>query len=549
MRIRIIVIGIIAWMSAANTIQSQTWIGEVFELDTSVVLSYSSLPSDLSHLQYCIHDNIIYFTEQKAFQHAGNDYAAHIYAFSLTDLISFEFDLPLPPSLRKKEWMICNYWINDFSFNGDQCVISVQNHIILYHRLSSLEFEPDTIIDHPNVKSVYLHQGFIYYLEEDHDTGYKWFRYNPKTKEEILVRELSYEAPHVVQAGPNRYLFHNENNLYFLSTKYPILSQYHLDGTWVKDILLNLPCWHPFEDEYIRKSLSVPYGVERIYATQDRIFNYSYLKMAFPIDGRYLIFYTQYDTCSQKSATMFAIADSIGESSLYARKCPKDYKFTERRFPFNILEPLEALVQTGWNDRLVEITADCDLSWQDLTAEEYHLLKEEYFRQHDPIIKIRIMRFKNKGIASEAFFYNNRHELTSLDQLPAGKHVVILHNNLECSACAHYLLQTMDNLDPEQVHLDILHAFIPGALQERELNKDVRQYVRRPYDFYYLATDRTTRYPCYISDRVSRYPAVLFYEKGKAPILFSNDQLFDDDPYSYRFSTTFQEALDRFTVK
>ena len=465
MRTRIIVIGILAWMSAANTVQGQTWIGEAFELDTSVVLSYASLPSDLSHLQHCIHDNIIYFAEQKAFQHAENDYAAHIFAFSLTDLTPFEFNLPLPSHTKRKEWQTSTYWITDFCFNGNQCAVSVQDHVFLYKRMSLTEFEYDTTIDHPNVKSVYLHQGDIYYLEEEHDTGYKWFRFDHKTRKENLVRELPYEAPHVVQASPNRYLFHDENNLYFLSTRYPVLSQYRLDGTWLKDIRLNLPYWHPFEDEYIRKSLSVPYGVERIYATKDRIFNYSYLKMAFPIDGLYLIFYTQYDTCSQKSATMFAIADSIGSASLYLRKCPKDYQFTETRFPFNVLEPLEALLQTGWQDRLVEITADCDIPWHGLTAEEYHNLKEDYFRHHDPTIKIRIMRFKNRDLASEAFFYNSRLELTSLDRLPAGKHVVILHNNLECSACVHYLLQAMDSLDTEQVHLDILHAYIPGALR------------------------------------------------------------------------------------
>lgn len=549
MRTRIIVIGILAWMSAANTVQGQTWIGEAFELDTSMVLSYTSLPSDLSHLQHCVHDNIIYFTEQKAFQHAENDYAAHIYAFSLTDFTPFEFNLPLPPGIKQKEWQTSTYWITDFSFNDDQCAVSVQDHVFLYKRLSQTEFEYDTVIDHPNVKAVYLHQMGIYYLEEEHDTGYKWFRFDQKNRKETLVRELPYEAPHVVQASPNRYLFHDENNLYFLSTKYPVLSQYRLDGTWLKDIRLNLPFWHPFEDEYIQKSLRVPYGVERIYATKDRIFNYSYLKMAFPIDGQYLIFYTQYDTCSQKSATMFAIADSTGSASMYLRKCPKDYQFSGNRFPFNVLEPLEALLQTSWRDRLVEITADCDISWHGLTAEEYHNLKEDHFRHHDPTIKIRIMRFKNRDLASEAFFYNSNRELTSLDRLSVGKHVVILRNNLECSACIHYLLQAMNSLDTEQVHLDILHAYLPGALQERELNKDVRKYVSRPYDFYYLATDKTAQYPCYISDRVSHYPAVLFFERGKAPILFSNEQLFDNDPYSYRFSTEFQEALDRFTAK
>lgn len=549
MKARIFTIIAITWAIVSESAMAQRWIGESFTLDTSVVISYASLPSDMMHLQYCIQDSTLFFTEQKAFQHADKGYAAHIYAFSLRDYTTFGFDLPLPPCDQQKERMASTFWINDFRLYEDRCVISVQDHIILYHRNTPNTFEYDTIIDHPNVRAVYIYQDNLYYLEEDHDTGYKWFRFNRRTGKGEQIQELPYEAPHVVQASPNRYLFHDENNLFYLSTRYPILKKYRLDGTWLQDIRFDLPFWHPFEDEYIRQSLREPYGVERIYATKDQIFQYSYLKSVFPFENRYLVFYTQYDTSSRKSATMFALTDSTGTATLHTRRCPGDYKFSEQQFPFNLYQPLEDYARISWHNCLIEITADSDTPWRGLTSDEYQKLKEEFFRKHEPIIKIRIMRFKNRDDASVAFFYDSNRELKSLESLSEGKHLFIIHNELECSGCSHFLMQSMNSLDSEQVNLGILHAYLPGALQEREIIREVRQYLARPYDLYYLATDRTSQYPGFITQAASRFPAVMFYETGKVPILFSNDEIFDSDPYSFHFSEQFQNQLERFVAK
>lgn len=532
-----------------SPVTCQTWIGEAFELDTTVTPAFSLFPSDCFHLCFHFQGNILFFTDQKAFQNGGNDYAAHICALSLQDYSTFEFDLPFPNITPNKDLLAKTFWIKDFCFSENLCAISVQDHIILYRKKKDHVFEYDTILDHPNVKAVYLYHENIYYLEEDHDIGYKWFCFVPSNQRETMIRTLPYEAPHVVQASPNRHLFHDENNMYFLSTRYPILSKYNLDGSWVQDIRFDLPDWHPFDDEYIQKSLQVPYGIERIFATKGEIFNYSYPKMVFPIQDQYLIYYTQYDSVSGKSTPMFAISDSAGHVTLYNRKCPSNQIFSEKIFPFNLLQPYEDLGRTSWGDKLVEITADCNIEWEGLTYDDYHKLKESFFRKHEPIFKIRIMRLKDENIETQLFFYNSQLEPLSLSQLPKGKHLFILHDELECSACSNYLLQAMNGLDSEHLHLGILYAFIPGALQEREINRSVRQYLDRPYDSYYLATGKPARYPRYISEKVRHFPAFLFYESGKAPILFSNEQIFADDPYTFRFSPEFQEALDNFTTK
>ncbi len=550
MKARIVVVGLWACLVLAMPwAKCQTWIGDAFDLDTAVTLTHRSLPSDLSHLCLVTHSNNLFFMDQKAFQDAGNDYAAHICAISLQDYSSFEFDLPFPMSSKSRDWFAKTFWIKDLCFYEGLCAVSVQDHILLYHSTAPWTFVYDTILDHPNVKALYFYQNDLYYLEEDHDAGYRWYRFEFNKGKATLVRELRYEAPHVVQASPNRYLFHDENNVYFLNTRYPVVSRYALDGAWIEDLHFKLPDWHPFEDEYIRKSLEVPYGVERIFATKDQIFDYSYLKALYPIGDRYLIYYTQYDTVSKKSAPMYAISDATGHLTQYARQCPKDYLYTENRFPFNLFQPMEDLARTSWRDGLYELSMDGDVSWRNLTFDEYGKLKESFFRQQDPVLKVRVMRFKEPDMASQAFFYDTRRELYALDRLPEGKHVMIIHGGLECSACANYLSQAMNSLDSEQIHLGVLYAYIPGALQEREIHRNLKLFLTRPYNLYFLATDRMSQYPSPMVQKISRYPAVLFYETGRAPILCSDETIFADDPYEVRFSKTFTEMLERFMAK
>ena len=549
MKTRSVVIGILVMACTMPTGTCQTWIGQQFTLDTAIVATYSKLPYDMNHLQCSIHDSVLYFADRKAFQDADNDFAAHIYGFSLINYQTFEFNLPLPQTTLKRERFASNCWINDFEILDDRCVISVQNHIVLYDRTSENQFEFDTMLEHPNVKAVYWHQNQLYFLEEDHDFGYRWYRFDRSLGQEIFVRELAYEAPHVVQASPNRYLFHDENNLFFLSTRYPVLHKYGLDGTWIEDIRFQLPFWHPFEEDYIQKSLSIPYGIERIFATKDHIFNYSYAKMVFPIHNRYLLFYTQYDTCTRKSAPMFAISDSTGTSLIYHPRCTQDFSFSKEYFPFNLLQPLEDLARTSWKGHLIELTADCELPWQNMTHEEFQKAKDHYFRHHDPVFRIRIMSLADDDIARLPFFYNDRHELTSLGNLPKGKYMFLLHSELDCSACSQYLLQTMNTLDSTTIRTGILYPFIPGALQERELNREIRQHLKRPYSLYFLSVDRTPGYPRTITKEVHHFPAVLFYATDKAPVFFSNDQIFENDPYTYRFSDSFQRMLDDFSSK
>ncbi|MBR6332873.1 MAG: hypothetical protein IKR77_00575 [Bacteroidales bacterium] len=240
-------------------------------------------------------------------------------------------------------------WIYDFDLAGDSCLVSIQNQLLLY-RLEEGNYKLMSVFQCENAKVCYLHRGDIYFMEEDHDVGYRWYRLHEGKR--LFVRALDYEAPHVVQAKPNRYLFRDNHHVYFLSNRYPSLSLYSLEGVAQDTVVFDLPCWHPFEDEYVKASLEVPYGVERIKATMKDIYRYSYLKMVFPIGGDYLIYYTQYDTVTHESKLRFAIGTPEGQMTFLSQKPTDEYVYDDTLTPFTLLERHvdKAFVHgmTGW---------------------------------------------------------------------------------------------------------------------------------------------------------------------------------------------------------
>ena len=546
MRPRIIILLLLVFVITCGNGQGQTWIGNEFCLDTSIILSPSVQGADLSRLRYCVADSTFYYTDSRAFQREETGYDAVIHAMSLVDYAQYDLLLPFPPTSGRKQQMAGTFWIYDLDIEDDRLVLATQNQLIVYRRAGSRQYVFDTLFPHPNSKAAYLHDGALYYLEEDHDKGYKWFRRPITGGGERLVRELAYEAPHVVQANPNRYLFHDKNALYFLSTRFPVLHKYTLDGQWVEDVRFELPQWHPFGEEYIRKSLSIPYGVERIYATRDEIFRHSYPKLDFPLNGTHLLYYTQYDTLTGRSVPAYALRDGDGVTRLYAAKDTSTVPYGTGRFPFNLLHQYEDKAHLSWGELLLEISADDTIDWRGLTPEEYRQKREAYFKRNEPVFKIRIMRHKNTRPTAMTFFLDTDSKSHSLEDLPEGKSILLVTNELECSACARRLLRLLNDSAAQGVHIGILHPYIPGALQEREINESIKLHLERPFRLYYLDRGKYSHYPDEWFGSGVTYPALLLYETGRAPILYSIDDILDDNPFSFELKESFVEEWLQF---
>lgn len=523
----------------------QEWIGTQFRLDTAVSLTHPNLPTDLSQLKCEVSDDILYFTDMKAFHDKTKDYAATIFAVNLVSLEQFTLTLPFPSHTPMKEQMARTFWVNDFSIDEHRIVVSAQDQILLYDRNRDGSYSLDTLFYHQRVKCVYTYKNDLYYLEEDHDNGYIWFLRRNLYGNEQEIGRLKYDAPHVVQANPNRYLFHTDSILFFLSTRHPQVQQYSLDGTLLKTVTLDLPLWHAFEDEYIRQSLDSPYGVERINATMGDIFKYSYLKMMYPIGDEYLLLYTQYDTATERSHTQFAIIDSTGKSHLFSRADTSTATYDADRFPFNFLDRYADKARASWRDKLIEICLDSDVNWHGLTPDSFKAQEENFYKKSEPILKIRIQTYKNTPSATR-FFFDSEHRLLSLDELPGNKHILLVNQALECSACRNELLNFMNSIDTTTVSIGILYPTIPGVLQEYEIKKSIRARLALPFRLYYLDPDRKGTYPRYTFPPDLSYPAMLFHEKGKAPILFSTDQIFDDNLNIFDFRTEYLEFTNQF---
>ncbi len=532
-----------------TTIRCQPWIGTLFNWDTAVVLGPGALPSNLSHLRCRVSDGTFYYTDMTSYQQASRNYAAVIHSIRLDNFVTSSILIPLPPTVKQKQEAAGRYWIHDFSIYPDRVVVSTQDQIILYHRGNSDTVTFDTMYQHPNIKAAYIFHDTLHYFEEEHDTGYKWFHRPLCGGQEELVRVLPYEAPHVVQASPNRYLFHDQQHVFFLSTRFPLLHQYGLDGTWIQDFVFDIPDWHPFEEEYIRKSLSVPYGIERIRATMNEIWRYSYPKYDFPIGGGHLLYYTQYDTTTRKSHLQYAYLDPSGNTCLFHKKDTCQDMYGGERFPFLLFESDMDKARISWNDLLLEICAESAVSWTDLTPAEYRLRQEEYFKRNEPIIKIRAMRHKNSRPETQAILYDGERHLLSLQDLPAQKNVFLVTKALSCSACMKFLLGLLNTTDSNHIHIGVYYDFIPGALREREMRKEIRQYLERPFGLYYPACQRSVHNPRRISSIIgfSEEAGLLLYEKGKAPIFYDLDHIFEDDPYTYRLKAGFEQEWIRFT--
>lgn len=530
---------------ASCLLVGQEWIGTQFRLDTALTLTHSGLPGDLSQLKCEVSENILYFTDMKAFQRKSSDFAATIFAVNLVTSEQFTITLPFPSHTLMKEQMSKSLWVNDFSINNRKIVVSAQDYLLLYDRKEDGTCSFDTLFYHPRVKSVYTFNNDLYYLEEDHDTGYIWFQRRGIYGDENEIGRLKYDAPHVVQANPNRYLFHTDSTLFFLSTRHPQVQQYTLDGKFLGVIDFELPHWHAFEDEYIQRSLETPYGVERINATMGEIFSYSYPKMLYPIGDEYLLFYTQYDTATSKSHTQFAIVDKTGKSHLYSRSDTSAARYNAERYPFNFLDRYADKARTSWRNKLIEICLDSDVSWNGLAPDSFKIQEEQFYKKSGPKLKIRIQTYKNTPSA-ERFFYDDEQHLLSLDELPGKKHVLLVNQALECSACRNELLRFLNNTDTSTVAIGILYPTILGVLQEYEFTKSIRENLTNPFRLYYLEPDRNGTYPRYTFSPELSYPALLFHERGKAPILYSSDEIFDDTPGLFDFRIEFLEFSDQF---
>jgi hypothetical protein len=540
-RIVIIVSACLSFLRAAG----QEWVGNLFTLDTIVEMKSVYAPENLNLIKCKMQGNTFYFVEQQGFQSKSNSYQAVIHALSTDNYEQTEIVLPLPENVRNKERYARSLWIYDFSFDGDYLLVTTQEELILYQRIINQNYRVRSVYRHQNLYMGFLHRNKIHIFEEEHDKGFKWFQQDLDSDSATLVRELPYEAPHIVQIQPNRYIFHNQQSVFFLSTRFPRLEVYDLEGHLQDTIHFQLPHWKAFEDEYIRKTLTVPYGIERIYAVKDDLYDYSYAKVAIPLDGDILLLYMQFDTLTGKSALQYAIHTEDGATRQYLRTNHEDSAYLAARFPFTLFQGGFDKGNASEGNYLVQLTYKTDVPWEGKSNRKYMNEVNQYFSEKQPVLAYKVMRYSPQNKIEPALFTSNGDQVT-LHELPAEKSILLLHQDLECSGCVKALYNLLEFSATDSIHLGHVYPNPVRGLQAYELTTRIRRDLNKPFTLYYDTSDHYVQLSPALSLQDRDFPCLMLYEKGKPPRLFRSNEIFTDNFSITEFQENFLNAWRSF---
>ena len=544
MKTRIIVVVSIILVSFGAT--GQEWIGKQFELDTIVNMQSIHQPKNLNLLKSRIQDNSFYFVEQQGYQYKENGYQAVIHKLSLDNYEQAEIMLPIPECLRKPEHTIRNLWIYDFWFEGEYLLVTTQEALILYKQINNQNYQAVSVIRHQNLYMGYLHQNKIHFFEEDHDKGFKWFYQDLDGDSATLIQELPYEAPHIVQIQPNRYISHNQQSVFFLSTRFPRLEVYSLDGRIQDTIYFDIPSWKAFEDDDIRKSLSVPYGIERIFATKDDLFKYSYPKVIMPINGDLLLFFTNYDTITGNSVLQYAIRNTDGTTVRYYTSNHEDSVYIAAQFPFTLFKDGFDKTNASEKDIIVQLTLKTDVPWQGKREKEYLQDENRFFLSNTPKLAYKVMRYSPSESAKTPILLSVTQDTISLDGLPEKKSILILHQDLECSGCVNAIYQLLNQAENNELHIGHVYPHPLSGLATYELKSRFRQHLHQPSELYYCNSPDFSSLAPKCRLRKTDFPCVIFCDKRGNQKCFTASEIFSSNLNTTEFSPIFLEYWHTF---
>ena len=527
----------------------QEWIGNRFTMDTIVDLHGAHLPENNNLIKCKMQGDTFFFFEQQGYRHKDNGYQAVIHTLSVDNYDQTEIMLPLPECGPNKERYANSLWIFDVCFEGDYLLVTTQEELILYKRINNQNYHVESTYRHHNLYMGYLHQKSIYFFEEDHDKGFKWFQKEPESDSATLVRELPYEAPHIVQIQPNRYLSHNQQSVFFLSTRFPRMETYHLDGTVQDTIYFGLSPWKAFDDEYIKKALSVPYGIQRIYAVKDDLSSYSYPKVVMPLCGDLLLLYMQYDSTSGNSVLQYAIQTNDGLTTQYLWNNHEDSVFQAAQFPFNLFQGGFDKGNATADGRIVQLTYHTEVPWQGKTLRQYNQEVDRYMSENSPKLVYKVMRYHPKVPNDTPCLHPVGAPPITLGELPSEKSVLIIHQGLECSGCVKAIYRLLDETNLKDIHIGNVYPRPIGGMAAFELNNQIKGQLQQPFSFYYTTSKSYDCLSPSLPLHETDFPCLVLVKRGKGASIFRSSELFTDDYASTTFRESFLDAWQSFLSK
>lgn len=520
---------------AVGLANGQEWIGKRYILDTIVPIRFGTAPMSMDMTKCIIHNDRFYFIEQQSFQNKGNSQNAVIYSISLKDFSQSEIQVPNPYSGRKVSGKQTELWIYDFCFSGEYLLVTTQECLLSYAKVNDSCYEyKSTIGDHKNLCMGYINDGKVHYFEEDHDRGFRWFQRDLDGGAEEFVMDLDYEAAFAAQIRPNRHLFHNEKNVYYLSTRYPVLEVFTLDGKHERTYVFDLPDWNAFSDELIHNALSVPYGVERIYAVKDELQKYSCPKVVFPMLDDNVLFYSKFDSLIGKSVLQYAISNDENKIKHYNRFNHKDSLYIAAQFPFDLFQVTYDKGHASDDERIVQITQCPEVSWEGKIHSEYLRDLNTYYEDNEPTLAYKIMKYVSEEEKNSS----------KKDLLKDG--VYVIHGEMECSGCNKAINRLLGSLNGD---FKIIHVYPTpvSGLQRKETEAEIRKDCNRSFNIKgYADIEGIDKYTAGLGEQ--DHPCIVIKAPRTKEKVYKVSEIFNDDDKRILFKSEFVDELKLFLV-
>jgi hypothetical protein len=517
-------------------------------LDTSFVVDAVRGESAQRNWVATAYQDKFYFCQRNAFRWQNKDYYCVIHSVNVNSMLQDSVSITYPQlgSSWKREAQGC--CIYALSFENDQLLLVCDNQLLLYKRYKG-QYNFVKRLFCMGVCQGYLYQHRIYALVDDKERGlFRWICYEDESDQKgHIVRELVQPVPFLLQFDPKRYMFVNERYLYYLPPGDCTVRKYGLQGELLDSISFEIPGWQSFPEDFLSLFRVLPYGTERIsYALANQYRQYSFVKTMDPINDSLLLMSVNLgnNSMQQQLAILCMRKTASGWQQDFSTLAVTDTSrlYLAGSFPASFHHSADNLLVYPYRNHLLQLVAAPEQeTYEGLSVKQYRACKNQWFKDHDPVVKLRVQTVNNACIFQD---YDNTR--LSLADLKRDKIIFLVNQQPQCSTCQKQLLQFFSSVDTGQVLVSCFFGKVDGYLSRRQQLRQLDEICPRYYQPLYAVEGEN--YAVYT--QCKSYPAVFFWQRGFGIVgAYSTEDVFTSDYNHYKFSDAFLHDFQQFITQ
>ena len=523
---------------------------DYFELEREITLPENSCATQSGKLIGCIEGDALYLCNAEVVSNRKKGGVVTVEQWSLATGIVSTYKLLLP-SRNSKSLMQHHYWLYALSVSGHRLLLTTSGLLYEYELPHSGTAKPLRTYKFPDADFSYFDSQGMKAVAQVNDVGFRLLQ--PTDGKLTTVADIPLPAPFLLQFRPNALLQPCGNRLIFIPTPSPTLKILTPQGEELSETALPIPGWTPMPESYIQEIQAMPYSGARAMHIFQTSTPYSFPMELFVLDdSTFLLSYHQYDSASATLTTPFLLLNTdqqgrMKRSTLLHANYENEHSFTGDEYPFYYASRALSLMLTG-SQRIVQVVKTSDEPYTGSTLDDYETAQQRFFADHPPIIKIRVMRMRQKLptiSCGELPLVDAHGKPVCWDSLPHRRSLMVVNSSPQCHACEEGIYRCLDGMGLPDSAFYIVERQCPDQLCRRERLEQIRRQLNSPFTPMYVIPTDEEKFAQLLRQR--HYPLVLLIDKatGTATIL-SDDQLLPDDPSQTSVRPEARREINRF---